>query len=69
MTAAAADRLASVQARHMLLAGRAYDAYILREGLAERVVWTNIKPIATAQLPGLQSLLVTQFHLGRALLQ
>jgi transposase len=37
--------LASVQAGHILLADRAYDADILREGLAGRGAWANIKPM------------------------
>jgi transposase len=41
----AADMLGSVQAGHILLADRAYDADILRQGLAGRGAWANIKPM------------------------
>jgi len=42
---AAADMLASLGAGDILLADRAYDSDALRQALAERGAWANIKPM------------------------
>lgn len=39
------DMLASVQAGNILLADRAYDCDVLRETLAARGAWANVKPM------------------------
>lgn len=41
----AADMLRSIQAGAILLADRAYDADALRQGLAARGAWANVKPM------------------------
>jgi transposase len=42
----AADMLAEIGAGQILLADRAYDSNGLRNVLAERGAWANIKPLA-----------------------
>ena len=42
---AAADLFASVQKGQILLADRAYDSDALRQTMAERGAWANIKPM------------------------
>jgi transposase len=37
--------LASIQSGHILLADRAYDSDALRQTLAERGAWANVKPM------------------------
>ena len=41
----AADMLGSIQAGHILLGDRAYDSDALRQTLAERGAWANVKPM------------------------
>ena len=41
----AADMLSSIQTGHILLADRAYDSDALRETLAARGAWANVKPM------------------------
>ena len=41
----AADMLGSVQAGHVLLGDRAYDSDGLRQALAARGAWANVKPM------------------------
>jgi transposase len=43
----ARDMLDSLGAGTTLIADRAYDANWLREAMAERGVWANVKPLAT----------------------
>jgi transposase len=42
----AADMLDTVQARQILLADRAYDSNALRQMMADRGAWANIRPTA-----------------------
>jgi transposase len=42
----AADMLDTVQARQILLADRAYDSNALRQMMADRGAWANIRPMA-----------------------
>jgi len=42
---AAADMLDSIGADHILLADRAYDSDALRQTLADRGAWANIRPM------------------------
>ncbi len=39
------DMLGSLEAGHILLADRAYDSDALRQTLAERGAWANVKPL------------------------
>jgi transposase len=41
----AEDMLGTLKAGHILLADRAYDSDALRQNLAERGAWANIKPM------------------------
>lgn len=41
----AADMLVSVQSSHILLGDRAYDSDALRQTLADRGAWANVKPM------------------------
>lgn len=41
----AADMLGSIEAGHILLGDRAYDSDGLRQTLAERGAWANVKPM------------------------
>jgi transposase len=43
---AAADLFATVQKNQILLADRAYDSDALRQQLADRGAWANIKPVS-----------------------
>ena len=41
----ATDMLGSIEAGHILLGDRAYDSEALRQTLAERGAWANVKPM------------------------
>ena len=42
----ATDMLSAIADAQILLADRAYDSNVLRESLAERGAWANIKPVS-----------------------
>ncbi len=60
----AADMLASVQSGHILLGDRAYDSDALRQALAERGAWANIKPMPNRKnVPAFSSFLYRERNL------
>jgi transposase len=60
----AADMLGSIQAGHILLADRAYDSDALRQTLAERGAWANIKPMPNRKnVPAFSSFLYRERNL------
>ena len=60
----AADMLASVQSGHILLADRAYDSDALRQTLAERGAWANVKPMPNRKnVPAFSSFLYRERNL------
>ena len=60
----AADMLASVQSGHILLGDRAYDSDALRQTLAERGAWANVKPMPNRKnVPAFSSFLYRERNL------
>ena len=60
----AADMLGSIQAGHILLADRAYDSDALRQTLAERGAWANVKPMPNRKnVPAFSSFLYRERNL------
>lgn len=60
----AADMLASVQSGHILLGDRAYDSDALRQALAERGAWANVKPMPNRKnVPAFSSFLYRERNL------
>ena len=60
----AADMLGSIQAGHILLADRAYDSDDLRQTLAERGAWANVKPMPNRKnVPAFSSFLYRERNL------
>jgi transposase len=56
--------LASVQSGHILLADRAYDSDALRQTLAERGAWANVKPMPNRKnVPAFSSFLYRERNL------
>ena len=56
--------LGSIQAGHILLADRAYDSDALRQTLAERGAWANIKPMPNRKnVPAFSSFLYRERNL------
>ena len=60
----AADMLGSIQAGDILLADRAYDSDALRQTLAERGAWANVKPMPNRKnVPAFSSFLYRERNL------
>ena len=60
----AADMLASVQSGHILLGDRAYDSDALRQTLADRGAWANVKPMPNRKnVPAFSSFLYRERNL------
>ena len=60
----AADMLDTIQAGHILLADRAYDSDALRQTLAERGAWANVKPMPNRKnVPAFSSFLYRERNL------
>jgi len=61
----AADMLDTIQAGHILLADRAYDSDALRQTLAERGAWANVKPMPNRKnVPAFSSFLYRERSLA-----
>jgi transposase len=58
----ATDLLDGVRARQILLADRAYDSDALREAMAARGAWANIRPIAHRTRPPIFSAFLYRYR-------